>query len=121
MTAIVTRHNEHFATAPQISPSDLAEIAAMGFKTVVNNRPDGEGGPEQAPSAQVAAAAEAAGLKYVYLPVVSGQITEQQARAFADLLANDAGPVLAFCRSGARSQNLYQVADRKSTRLNSSH
>ena len=110
MAAIVTRHNEHFATAPQISPSDLAEIAAMGFKTVVNNRPDGEGGAEQATSAEVAVAAEAAGLRYVYLPVVSGQITEQQARDFAHLLANAPGPLLAFCRSGARSQNLYQLA-----------
>lgn len=82
----------------------------MGFKTVVNNRPDGEGGADQPTSAELAVAAEAAGLRYVYLPVVSGQITEQQARDFAGLLSNAPAPLLAFCRSGARSQNLYQLA-----------
>ncbi len=110
MAAFVTRHTENFATAPQISASDLAEIAAMGFKTVVNNRPDGEGGAEQPINAEIEAAAKAAGLNYAYLPVISGQITEQQARDFAVLLANSPGPLLAFCRSGARSQNLYQLA-----------
>ena len=110
MAAFVTRHTESFGTAPQIAPQDLAEIAAMGFKTVVNNRPDGEGGAEQPSNAEIEAAAKAAGLNYVYLPVISGQITEQQARDFAALLANSPGPLLAFCRSGARSQNLYQLA-----------
>jgi uncharacterized protein (TIGR01244 family) len=56
------------------------------------------------------AAAHAAGLNYDYLPVVSGQITEQQARKFAELLATRPAPLLAFCRSGARSQNLKQLA-----------
>lgn len=110
MAALVSRHTEHFATAPQIGPQDLVEIAAMGFKTVVNNRPDGEGGPEQPANAEIEAAAKAAGLNYAYLPVISGQITEQQARDFAHLLATAPGPLLAFCRSGARSQNLYQLA-----------
>ena len=110
MAAFVSRHTESFATAPQITSHDLAEIAAMGFKTVVNNRPDGEGGPEQPANAEIEAAAKAAGLNYAYLPVISGQITEQQARDFAHLLATAPGPLLAFCRSGARSQNLYQLA-----------
>ncbi len=111
MSANVTRHTDKFGTAPQISPSDLPDIAAMGFKTVINNRPDREGGPEQPSSAALAAAAAAAGLNYDYLPVISGQITEPQARKFAELLATRPGPVLAFCRSGARSQNLYRIAN----------
>ena len=111
MAANITRHNDNFGTAPQISPSDLAEIAAMGFKSVINNRPDGEGGAEQPASEVIAAAAKAAGLHYEHLPVVSGQITEAQAKKFAELLATLPGPVLAFCRSGARSQNLYQLAN----------
>ena len=110
MAAFVSRHTESFATAPQITSHDLAEIAAMGFKTVVNNRPDGEGGAEQPSNVEIEAAAKAAGLHYADLPVISGQITEQQARDFADLLSNSPGPLLAFCRSGARSQNLYQLA-----------
>jgi uncharacterized protein (TIGR01244 family) len=87
----------------------------MGFKTVVNNRPDGEGGADQPTSAMMEAAAHAAGLIYDYLPVISGQITEQQAKKFAELLATRPAPLLAFCRSGARSQNLNQLASNGSS------
>lgn len=110
MSANITRHTDKFATAPQLSPADMAEVASMGFKTVVNNRPDGEGGADQPTSAMMEAAAHAAGLNYEYLPVISGQITELQARKFAELLATRPAPLLAFCRSGARSQNLNQLA-----------
>ncbi len=110
MAVSPTRHNDAFSTAPQISPQDLAQLAAMGYKTVINNRPDAEGGAEQPTSAQVQAAAAQAGLVYAHLPVISGQITEAQARQFAELLAKCPKPVLAFCRSGARSQNLYRLA-----------
>ena len=110
MTANITRHTDKFGTAPQLSPTDMTEVAALGFKTVVNNRPDGEGGADQPTSAVMEAAALAAGLHYEYLPVISGQITEPQARKFAQLLATRPGPLLAFCRSGARSHNLYQLA-----------
>lgn len=115
MSANVTRHTDKFGTAPQISPSELPEIAAMGFKTLINNRPDGEGGAEQPSSAEIEAAAIANGLTYAYLPVISGQITEPQARKFAELLATRPGPVLAFCRSGARSQHLYRLASGQSS------
>ena len=110
MSVPITRHTDKFSTAPQLGPEDMAEVAGLGFKTVINNRPDGEAGPSQASSAEIAKAAEAVGLNYVHLPVVSGQITEGQARQFAEALALRPGPVLAFCRSGARSQNLYRMA-----------
>ncbi len=114
MAVHLTRHTDTFSTSPQIHPADLQEIAALGFKTVINNRPDGEGGTEQPTSVQIEAAALAAGLRYAYLPVVSGQITEPQARRFAELLAMSPKPVLAFCRSGSRSQNLYRITSGQS-------
>jgi uncharacterized protein (TIGR01244 family) len=91
-------------------PEDLASVAAMGFQSVINNRPDGEGGPDQPTSAQMAQAAQAAGLTYAYLPVVAGMITADQARSFAQWLGQQPGPVLAFCRSGARSTQLRDMA-----------
>ncbi len=108
-----TRLTDVFSTAPQIQPDDVAAIAALGFKTVINNRPDLEGGSDQPSSASIAAAADAIGLRYAYLPVISGQITEDQAKQFAQLLAESPKPVLAFCRSGARCQNLYALANRQ--------
>jgi len=109
MSLVITSHTEHFATAPQIDPLDMAAIAAQGFSTVINNRPDGEGGPDQPSSQAMAQAAQAASLAYHYLPVISGQVTFEQVRAFAAIVADSKGPVLAFCRSGARSTNIWHM------------
>ena len=110
MSLPVTRHSEQFATIGQLMPEDLAEVAAMGYQSVINNRPDGEGGPDQPTSAQMAQAAQAAGLTYAYLPVVPGMITPDHARSIAQWLGQQPGPVLAFCRSGARSTQLREMA-----------
>jgi uncharacterized protein (TIGR01244 family) len=96
--------------APQLSPADLAEAARAGFRSVINNRPDFEGGPEQPTSAALAEAAAAAGLQYRYLPVNGAYQSPQEIAAFGALLAELPPPVLAFCRSGARSTRLYQAA-----------
>jgi len=96
-----------FAVSPQLSTGDFAWVAAQGFKTVINNRPDGEGGSKQPTSSELEQAAKAAGLHYVYLPVVSGAITAAQVQAMRDALASLPGPTLAFCRSGARSAQMF--------------
>ena len=100
----------NFATAPQLAPEHMAEVARLGFQTVIANRPDFEGGPNQPTAQAMQAAAEAAGLAFHYLPVVSGQITPEQAQAMKQLLAQAATPVLAYCRSGARSTELFALA-----------
>ena len=85
-------------------------IAKQGYKSVINNRPDGEGGPGQPTNESIQAEAERLGLNYAYLPVVAGAFTHAQVQEMARLLKTLPGPVLAFCRSGARSTNLYQLA-----------
>jgi len=96
--------------APQLSPESMAEAAALGFKSVVNNRPDFEQGPDQPASAQIEAAALEAGLAYRYLPVDGGWQSPEQIAAMATLLRELPRPLLMFCRSGARSANLYMQA-----------
>ena len=96
--------------APQLTPAAMAEAAALGFRSVVNNRPDFEHGPDQPTSAQVEAAATAAGLSYRHLPVAGGYQSPEEVAAFCQLLADLPRPLLAFCRSGARSTRLYQLA-----------
>ncbi|KQW43719.1 MULTISPECIES: TIGR01244 family sulfur transferase [unclassified Roseateles] len=98
--------------APQLTPEAMAEAAAMGFRAVVNNRPDFEHGPDQPTSAAIEAAAVAAGMEYRHLPVAGGYQSPQQIAAFADLLAELPRPLLVFCRSGARSANLFAQANR---------
>jgi uncharacterized protein (TIGR01244 family) len=92
---------EAFSVAPQIDLADLPRAAAEGFKMVINNRPDGES-PDQPTSAEVEAAAKAAGLAYAHIPVRGGPTMDQVAEETA-VVAKAPGPILAFCRSGTRS------------------
>lgn len=94
----------------QLDPAAMAWAAQAGFKSVINNRPDFEGGPHQPTSAKMQMAALAAGLRYVWLPVEPAVQTEPQIARFAELLNELPKPVLAFCRSGARSGRLYHAA-----------
>lgn len=96
--------------APQLTPEAMAEAARLGFRSVVNNRPDFEHGPDQPTNAAIQAAAQAAGLEYRFLPVDSAYQSPEEIAAFAALLAALPRPILVFCRSGARSSRLYQAA-----------
>ncbi|MBL8346622.1 MAG: TIGR01244 family phosphatase [Rubrivivax sp.] len=96
--------------APQLTPDAMAEAARQGFRSVVNNRPDFEHGPDQPTSAAIEAAARAAGLEYRFLPVDGGYQSPEQIAAFAKLLQELPRPMLAFCRSGARSTRLFMAA-----------
>lgn len=96
--------------APQLDAAAMAEAARAGFRAVVNNRPDFEGGADQPTSAQIGAAARAAGLEYRDLPVNGVYQSPADAAAMAQLLQELPRPLLMFCRSGARSTRLYALA-----------
>ena len=96
--------------APQLSPTAMADAAAAGFRSVINNRPDFEHGPDQPTSASIEAAALAAGLQYAHLPVAGGYQSPDEIARFAELIAAMPRPLLCFCRSGARSTKLYMAA-----------
>ncbi|HCC66131.1 MAG TPA: TIGR01244 family phosphatase [Moraxella sp.] len=93
----------------QIEPQQVAQIAAQGFKTIINNRPDGEE-PNQPLQTDIATKAQQAGLAYHYLPVVGGQLTREQVEQFAEIFNQAEKPVFMFCRSGNRSNVLFQSA-----------
>ena len=95
-----------FVFVRQLTAGDMDEAAAAGIRLIVNNRPDGEE-PGQPSSAEIEAAARAAGLDYRHIPVAGG-FPPRTVEAMADAL--DHGPVLAFCRSGTRSTFLWALA-----------
>lgn len=101
--------SEDLCVAPQLDPAAMAWAAEVGFKSVINNRPDYEAGPEQPTSAQIEAAAHAAGLEYAYLPVAPMVQTPDEIARFAQLLRDLPKPALAFCRTGTRSGRLYRA------------
>lgn len=105
----VTKLTPNISVAHQLTEQDLEQAAASGFKTIINNRPDGEA-PDQPPSAELAAAAQRLGLAYHHIPAVSGQISDAQVEAFRTALGGAAKPALAFCRTGTRSTTLWALA-----------
>jgi protein tyrosine phosphatase (PTP) superfamily phosphohydrolase (DUF442 family) len=81
------RHlTDDVSVAPQLTPDAMAEAARIGFRSVINNRPDFEHGPQQPTNASIEAAARAAGLEYRFLPVDGGYQSPQEITAFAQLL-----------------------------------
>ena len=109
--ARIIQLEENVAVAPQLVESDFAEIAARGFASVVNNRPDGEA-PGQLPNTEAEAAARRAGLAFRFLPVRNPNVTDDDlVDAFGDAMRELPGPILFYCRSGTRCTTLWaQVA-----------
>jgi uncharacterized protein (TIGR01244 family) len=100
---------DDLSVAPQISVDDVEAAARLGFKTIINNRPDGED-PAQPSGHEIEAAARAAGLAYYHLPVRGGP-TPEQVETTERLMAQVDKPVLAFCRSGTRSIVTWALAE----------
>jgi uncharacterized protein (TIGR01244 family) len=96
--------------SPQIDLSDIAAAAAQGDTLINNTRPEGES-DDQTPGAEIEAAARAAGLGYVAIPVTHAGFSQAQVTAMAEALENAGGPVLAYCRSGTRSTLLWSLAE----------
>lgn len=101
--------DESLRVTAQLQPQDMAAVAAAGIRSVINNRPDMEGGAAQPTSAQLEAAALQAGLAYRYLPVPPAGHTPEQARSMFQAVQALPQPVVAFCRTGRRSAALYQM------------
>ena len=98
------------SVAPQLGPEAMQALADAGYKSVINNRPDFEGGPDQPTHAQIEAAAKAAGLAYAFLPVAPNHQSPEEVARFAELIATMPHPIVAFCRSGTRSGKLFRAA-----------
>ena len=98
-----------FALTAQITPKDVADLAARGFKSIINNRPDGEGGPAQPTSEDLEREARRHGMHYAYLPVATREVDACSVDEFARVFEAAPRPVIAFCRTGARSQALFHA------------
>jgi uncharacterized protein (TIGR01244 family) len=107
MAADIRQVTDRFSVAPQIDPEDVQAAKAQGFVKLINNRPDGEV-PGQPTSAEMQAAAKAAGLSYVHIPF-AGRPSAAEAEAVAREAEAADGPVLAFCRSGTRSITAWSI------------
>lgn len=101
--------DDQIAVSPQITPEDILELARLGFKTLVANRPDAEE-PGQPAMGDLEAAAREQGLEWVYQPVDSGNILDSDVDRFDQMIRQASGPVMAFCRTGTRSTILWALS-----------
>jgi uncharacterized protein (TIGR01244 family) len=110
MTPMFRKLTNTIYAAPQIGLAEIAEAAALGVTLVINNRPEDES-DDQTPGAEIEAAACAAGMDYVAIPVTHSGFSEPQVEAMAAALEGATGGVLAYCRSGTRSTLLWALAE----------
>jgi uncharacterized protein (TIGR01244 family) len=101
--------NAQVAVSPQIYPADIGDLKSMGFCCIINNRPDGEASGQPL-SAELESEANRQGLRYLYIPIVPGAMTDNNAAALGQVVSEAGGPVLAFCRTGNRSTQLWNRA-----------
>jgi uncharacterized protein (TIGR01244 family) len=106
---MIIRLTPEIAVAPQIAPEDCASAKAQGFVAIICNRPDDET-PGQPSAATMQAAAAAAGMRFAHIPVDAAGLNAELVAAMAAELAAG-GPILAYCRSGTRSTNLWALAE----------
>lgn len=93
----------------QISPDDVQRIADMGFRSLICNRPDGEGS-DQPGFDEIAAAAKQFGLEVRYQPVVSGKVRDEDATEFGKIMQEVPKPAFAYCRTGTRCATLWSLS-----------
>ncbi|HET7714603.1 MAG TPA: TIGR01244 family sulfur transferase [Bauldia sp.] len=105
----IKRIDDHVSVSGQIRPEDIPALKAAGFTTIVNNRPDGEA-PDQPSGAEVEAAARAAGLDYVAIPLGREGVSPDMVDKTREVLEGSTGPVFAYCRSGTRSTTLWALS-----------
>ena len=101
--------SDRFFASPQIGVADIDFARELGITLIVNNRPEDESS-DQTPGAEIAAAAKAAGIGYLAIPVTHAGFSVPQVEALAAAIENDHGKILAYCRSGTRSTLLWALA-----------
>jgi len=109
MTVEIRKLTESFSVSPQISLSDIADIAALGYKTIFCNRPDQES-PDQISIKDIELEAQKFSINVVFQPVVSGQIYDAQVSDFYSNFVNSDKPILACCRTGTRCSILWTLS-----------
>jgi uncharacterized protein (TIGR01244 family) len=101
--------DETISVSAQIGLDDLLAASKLGFKAIINNRPDEEESGQIA-GKELKLHAEALGMRYAHIPVTHAGFSQLQIDEMVVALSRAGGPVLAFCRSGTRSTMLWALA-----------
>ncbi|MCE4223132.1 TIGR01244 family phosphatase [Methylobacterium sp. C25] len=106
----LTPVDDKLSVASQPSEAEIAALGERGTALLINNRPDGEEAGQPGTQAE-AAAAEAAGLSYLHIPVTGPSLSRADVDQFREAVLSAPGPVVAHCRSGTRSLTLWAIGE----------
>lgn len=106
----ITTISEKLSVSSQLNREELSSLHSSNFKTLINNRPDGEDADQPGNQAERDAAHQC-GLSYAFIPVTMNSITEADVRAFQTAVGKSEGSVLAHCKTGTRSLSLYLIGE----------
>ena len=112
MTVQIQQVSDTFSVSAQLSVADVQTLAEQGIKSLICNRPDGEGA-DQVNVTEIETAAADAGMETVYLPVVSGNFEAGDIDAFRTAVDRLPSPIHAYCRTGTRSITLWALYQRR--------
>jgi uncharacterized protein (TIGR01244 family) len=94
--------NDQIALGGQLTAEQFRELAAAGFKSVIDLRTGDEPEPPLSIEKETDEA-QALGLMYVNLPVQGHDIKEGQIERFGELLHEMSAPVYVHCQKGQRA------------------
>ena len=103
----IRRIDDEYSVTGQISVADLDQIKALGFRSIVCHRPDGEE-EGQTLFADVAGRGEQLGLTIMHVPAGRSGVDADAVAGMVDALDELQRPMLGYCRSGARSTAIYE-------------
>ena len=95
--------------AAQLQAADVAELAGLGVKHLICNRPDNEE-MGQLNLADIEALAAEHGMDVAYVPITMNSLSMDDVEAFGAWYVQDAAPKAAYCRSGTRSSLLWALS-----------
>lgn len=104
--------SDEFLASPQLEVADVAVASEQGVTLIVNNRPDGED-PTAPQGDEIEAAAKAAGIEYLAIPIGHSGFSLPQIDALVEAIGQTSGKVLGYCRSGTRSTFLWALSRAK--------
>lgn len=111
----IKRQSATFSVVGQVHLSDIPLLANLGFRSLICNRPDGEG-PDQPSFDEIASAAKSMGMDSRYIPVTPGSVSDEQVELFSQAMHDLPAPVLGYCRSGARAASLWSQSEANRTK-----
>jgi len=106
----IKKIDSNYYVSEQITVDQLEQIKAEGIRSIICNRPDGEGS-DQPTHAEIESKAKELGLEFRFIPIDKGMIRDEQVNEFKQAFDELPRPILGYCRSGMRSTSLWSLAN----------